>query len=267
MPGQAVTAKALPVSALACVQGRALYLSSAAWEDILLTKGLTRYLKSQQSHSEATLGSKQSSRTIAFHKHTGLKGLMLTTLTKQESQEDLAAEAPAAVAEAKEVSTGLLSRAFRQPLAPRALSLHNLLDLQPIAEDAEADASGAPYGPSGAPGGADPGEEPVAGMSRAAAGPSEGIANGGRAGGESVGGTAGGGGTGSGSGGREGSGGGGDVGRSGASPGALHARGCGCSCKESYMGSAPQPVRARVLLNPKSFAGSCCVPCPLAMWV
>lgn len=56
----------------------------------------------------------------------------------QESREDLAAEAPTAVAEAHEVSAGLLSRAFRQP-APRALSLHNLLDLQPISEDAEGD--------------------------------------------------------------------------------------------------------------------------------
>lgn len=185
---------------------------------------------------------------------------MLTNLTEQESQVDLAAEAPAAVAEAKEVSTGLLSRAFRQPLAPRALSLHNLLDLQPIAEDAEADASGPPSGSPGAPGGAGPGEEPVAGTSRAAPGPSEGIANGGRAGGESVGGTAGGGGAGSGGGGREGSGGGGDGGRSGASPGALHARGCGCSCREVYTGSAPQPVRARVLLSVKNFAGSRCVP-------
>ncbi len=52
------------------------------------------------------------------------------------------------MAEAKEVSAGLLSRAFRTP-APRALSLHNLLDLQPIAEDAAEPAGAAAAPPRG----------------------------------------------------------------------------------------------------------------------
>ncbi|KAK9845311.1 hypothetical protein WJX81_003121 [Elliptochloris bilobata] len=68
--------------------------------------------------------------------------------SQQESQEELAVEAPAAVAEARETSPGLISRAFRQ-VAPRAVSLHNLLDMQPIAEDDEDGSGGGGVGDGG----------------------------------------------------------------------------------------------------------------------
>jgi hypothetical protein len=92
------------------------------------------------------------------------------------------------MAEAKEVSAGLLSRAFRTP-APRALSLHNLLDLQPIAEDAAepAGAAAAPPRGGGGAGAEEEGGSPAlrgsAGEAAAAARAGEGAANGGAPGG------------------------------------------------------------------------------------
>lgn len=88
------------------------------------------------------------------------------------------------MAEAKEVSAGLLSRAFRTP-APRALSLHNLLDLQPIAEDAGEPAGAAAAAPRGGGAasaeeeeGGSPGLRGPAGEVSSAARAGEGAANG-----------------------------------------------------------------------------------------
>ena len=79
----------------------------------------------------------------------------------------------------------MLHLAFAQ-VAPRSLSLHNLLDMQPIAEEAEDDTA-----PAAAPA---PSEGAAAGSSPGASHPNEGFENGGVSG-ES---------TGGGSGGREG---------------------------------------------------------------